>query len=455
MHGQARGGLRRAVAQGLNDHLRAQVRTADADIHHIGHDLAGSAPPLPRVHLVHDALHAAQLLVHLGGDVLAVHHAGRSLGQPQGPMHRRPALGGIHRLTAKESVDPLRQLLLASQIEQPLEGFHGQTLFGVVEQQRPAISVQALEALRIIGEELRQMGVLDVIGMLSQDPPHITYSPDMDRHTAKPKPPANRRSTRPGCKWGPARDANLCPLRARFAPGRCSYNKTKPCQRTCRSTRPGCEWGLPKTQICARFVRGSHRGGAPTTKTKSFRRTCRSTRPGCEWGLPKTLICARRVRGSHRGGPAIRRCSYSKNQNRLRTRRSTRPVCEWGPARAQIRARFVRGSHRGRCSYNKTTTCPEPVGAPAPGANGACPGRKSVPASFAVRTEAVLLQQNQTCPRTRRSTRPGCEWGPAGTLICARFVRGSHRGGAPTAKTKPCQRTRRSTRPGCEWGPTC
>src|SRR5690554_1326749 len=281
-------------------------------------------------------------------------------------MHRRPALGGVHRLTAKQSLDPLRQPLLASQIEQPLEGFHGQTLFGVVEQQRTAFAMQTPEALRIIGEELRQMGVLDVIGMLSQDPPHITYSPDMDRHVGAPAPGANEclPKTQIRARFG-----------SRFAPRRCSYNKTKPCQRTCRSTRPGCEWGLPKTQICARFVRGSHRGGAPTTKTKSFRRTCRSTRPGCEWGLPKTLICARRVRGSHRGGPAIRRCSYSKNQNRLRTRRSTRPVCEWGPARAQIRARFVRGSHRGRCSYNKTTTCPEPVGAPAPGANGACPGR--------------------------------------------------------------------------------
>src|SRR5690606_21681755 len=70
----------------------------------------------------------------------------------------------------------------------------------------------------------------------------------------------------------------------------------------------------------------------------------------------------------------------------------------------------------------------EPVGAPAPGANGACPGRYVVPASFAVRTEAVLLQQNQTCPRTRRSTRPGCEWVPTRAQIRARFVRGSHRG---------------------------
>src|SRR5690554_5624120 len=118
--------------------------------------------------------------------------------------------------------------------------------------------MQTPEALRIIGEKLRQMGVLDVIGMLSQDPPHINYSPEMDRHTAKTKT-----------------------------------------ARTRRSTRPGCEWGLPVTQICARFVRGSHRG---------------------------------------------------------------------------------------RCSYNKTKTCRGPVGAPAPGANGACPRRQSVLASCAVRT---------------------------------------------------------------------
>src|SRR5690606_35878168 len=119
--------------------------------------------------------------------------------------------------------------------------------------------MQTPEALRIIGEKLRQMGALDVIGMLSQDPPHITYSPEMDRHTAKPKPPANRRSTRPGCEWVPARDADLCPLRSRFAPRRCSYSKIKTCPRTRRSTRPGCEWVPARAQIRARFVRGSHR----------------------------------------------------------------------------------------------------------------------------------------------------------------------------------------------------
>src|SRR5690554_6989516 len=143
-------------------------------------------------------------------------------------MHRRPALGGIYRLTAKQSVDPRRQLLLASQIEQPLKSFRCQTLLGVVEQQRTAFAMQTPEALRIIGEELRQMGVLDVIGMLSQDPPHITYSPEMDRHTAK----------------------------------------TKTAREPVEAPAPGANGGLPGVLLCARFVRGSHRGGAPTAKNQ-------------------------------------------------------------------------------------------------------------------------------------------------------------------------------------------
>src|SRR5690554_3577824 len=197
--------------------------------------------------------------------------------------------------------------------------------------------MQTPEALRIIGEKLRQMGALDVIGMLSQDPPHITYSPEMDRHVGAPAPGAN--GACPGRYVVPASTA------VRTEAVLLQQNQT--CRGPVGAPAPGANGCLPKTLICARFVRGSHRGGAPTTKPN----------------------------------PAS-----------------------------------------------------EPVGAPAPGANGACPRRKSVPASSAVRTEAVLLQQNQKLPRTRRSTRPGCEWGLPGVLICAGS--GSHRGGAPTTKPK-------------------
>src|SRR5690606_13212664 len=130
--------------------------------------------------------------------------------------------------------------------------------------------MQTPEALRIIGEELRQMGVLDVIGMLSQDPPHITYSPEMDRHTAK----------------------------------------TKTAREPVGAPAPGANGDLPKTPICARFVRGSHRGGAPTAKNQNVPpRTRRSTRPGCEWGPARDAnLCPPRSRF------APRRCSYNKTK---------------------------------------------------------------------------------------------------------------------------------------------
>src|SRR5690554_5668169 len=53
------------------------------------------------------------------------------------------------------------------------------------------------------------------------------------------------------------------------------------------------------------------------------------------------------------------------------------PGANGGLPVTQICARRVRGSHRGAVLLQqKTKTCPpEPVGAPAPGANGACPGR--------------------------------------------------------------------------------
>src|SRR5690554_1599335 len=83
-----------------------------------------------------------------------------------------------------------------------------------------------------------------------------------------------------------------------------------------------------------------------------------------------------------------------KTKTRPRTVGAPAPGANGGLPVTQICARFVRGSHRGRCSYNKTKTAREPVGAPAPGANGACPGANTCPLRFAVRTGAVLLQQN-------------------------------------------------------------
>src|SRR5690606_16979589 len=91
-------------------------------------------------------------------------------------------------------------------------------------------------------------------------------------------------------------------------------------------------------------------------------------------------VCARPR--SHRGGAPTTKPNPTPN------RRSTRPGCEYVPDPFAPR----------RCSYSKTTTQPRTVGAPAPGANGGPAG--DVVCARPVRTEAVLLQQNQTQPRT-------------------------------------------------------
>src|SRR5690554_4866430 len=150
--------------------------------------------------------------------------------------------------------------------------------------------------------------------------------------------------------------------------------------------------------------------------------------------------------------------------------RSTRPGCEWGRLGVLVCLRFAPR----RCSYNRTRH-PHPVGAPAPGANGAgsvfwfdfashrggaptiepvtppCrstrPGCKwyglGVLVLPSLRTEAVLLQSNAP-PHHVGASAPGAN--RAGSVYWFAFA--SHRGGAPTIEraTPPC----RSIRPGCE-----
>src|SRR5690606_29368190 len=129
---------------------------------------------------------------------------------------------------------------------------------------------------------------------------------------------------------------------------------------------------------------GSHRarpvrteGGAPTTKPNPTP-TRRSTRPGCE------CVPAR----SHRGG------APTPKPNPTPTRRSTRPGCECVPTPFAPRAVLLQ--------QNQSQL--RPVGAPAPGAN-ACPTRSH-------RGGAPTPKPIST--PTRRSTRPGCEYVPAG-----------------------------------------
>src|SRR5690606_16554079 len=127
---------------------------------------------------------------------------------------------------------------------------------------------------------------------------------------------------------GPARGADPCPPRSRFAPGAVLLQqKIKTCPRTRRSTRPGCEWGPARgADLCS--LRARFAPGAVLLQQK-----------------PKP--------------PA----------NPLEHPPRVRMVPAQDANPCPPRSRFAPR----RCSYNKTKAACEPVGAPAPGANGCLP----------------------------------------------------------------------------------
>src|SRR5690606_8682672 len=83
----------------------------------------------------------------------------------------------------------------------------------------------------------------------------------------------------------------------------------------------------------------------------------------------------------------------------------------------------------------KPNPASEPVGAPAPGANGGLP-EALIGARFGSRfAPRRCSYKTKTYPDPVGAPAPGANGGLPVTQICARFVRGSHRGGAPTTKT--------------------
>ena len=64
--------------------------------------LAGGAAPLTAAHLLHDVVHALQLGLNLGVDVLATKHAATLGRQAQSPVHRGPAFARVDRGTGEQ-----------------------------------------------------------------------------------------------------------------------------------------------------------------------------------------------------------------------------------------------------------------------------------------------------------------------------------------------------------------
>src|SRR5690554_2387346 len=150
----------------------------------------------------------------------------------------------------------------------------------------------------------------------------------------------------------------------------------------CRSTRPGCEWGRLGVLVCLRF--------AP--RRCSYNRT-RHPHPV---GAPAP--------GANKAGSVYWFDSVRTEAVLLQSNAPPHLVGASAPGANKAGSVYWFDSVRTEAVLLQSNAPPHLVGASAPGANNA----GSVYWFDSVRTEAVLLQSNASPPPCR-STRPGCE----------------------------------------------
>ena len=155
--------LRAEIPQRVGRHQRSQVRAAHAHVDHIGDRVAVAAAPLAAQNLVDDLAHARQLVVHLrgGGGLFA-----------QAPVQRRARFGPVHVAALEQGADPALQVAGPGQFPQQIQGLGGQALLAVVHQQAAAFPAERLETPGVVGEQVRQMPVARLAGVVRQGLAH-------------------------------------------------------------------------------------------------------------------------------------------------------------------------------------------------------------------------------------------------------------------------------------------
>ena len=156
MHTQRRAGKR---LQCVAHHQRAEIGTADADIHHIGDRLAGIAAPCSIAHAVGKQTHLLQRITDAGQHIQPVHpqRRMRRIGRgAQRGMQHRTAFRKIDLFTAEHLVAPILHSGLARQREQQGHGLLRNQVLGIVEQQIVQAQGEALKTFGIGSEGLSQ-----------------------------------------------------------------------------------------------------------------------------------------------------------------------------------------------------------------------------------------------------------------------------------------------------------
>ena len=144
-------------------HHRPEVGTADADVDHVADALAGVALPRAAADPVGEVCHLVQHGVDLGHHVLAVNDDGRRTRRAQRHVQDCAVFRDVDLVAAEHRVYALAQAAFVGQLQQQPEGFVGDAILRVVEKDARGLHRQPLAALGIIGEELAQMHIPDLL----------------------------------------------------------------------------------------------------------------------------------------------------------------------------------------------------------------------------------------------------------------------------------------------------
>lgn len=120
--------------QRLCHHIRAEIRAADTDIHHIGNRPAGIAFPLPADDPLTEHAHFFQHGANLRHHILPVSHHRSIVTVAQRGVQNRTVFCPVDLRTGKHTADGPTHITLFSQCQQLIKGFLCDTVFGIIHQ---------------------------------------------------------------------------------------------------------------------------------------------------------------------------------------------------------------------------------------------------------------------------------------------------------------------------------
>ena len=159
-------------AQRLGRHIRAEIRTADTDVHHVGNGLAGVTFPVTANHAVAELFHFGQHRVHFRHYVFAVHDNRAVAAVAQGYVQHRTVFGTVNFLTGKHGFDRALQIGLFRQCLQLFQGLRGNAVFRVVHQHLIVEGGGELgETLTVLSKQIADLHIFHLFKMLLQGLP--------------------------------------------------------------------------------------------------------------------------------------------------------------------------------------------------------------------------------------------------------------------------------------------